>query len=94
VICPSQNFITSIMLKTRWRGHFLGQEDMRAKFCQGNLKERGYLKYLDLDGTVILKYMLKEQGGLVHLKIGKSGGVLLYRVGASDYIKSRIIQGC
>jgi len=43
---------------------------------------------LDLDGRVILKYMLKEQGGLVHLKIWKSSGVLLHKIGASDYIKS------
>jgi hypothetical protein len=32
--------------------------------------------------------MLKEQGGLVHLKIVKIGGVLLYRIEDSDYIKS------
>ena len=57
---------------------------MRARVCQGNLKERGYFQYRDVDGTIILKLMLKEQGGLVHLKIGKSGGVLPHRIGASD----------
>ena len=65
---------------------------MGARVCQGNLKERGYFQYRDVDGTIILKLMLKEQGGLVHLKIGKSGGVLPHRIGASDYIKSRIIM--
>jgi hypothetical protein len=42
---------------------------MCARFFQGNLKERRYLQYLDVDGTIILKHTIKEQGGLVPLRM-------------------------
>jgi hypothetical protein len=34
---------------------------------------------LDTDGRIILKYMLKEQDGLIYLKICKSGGFFYTR---------------
>jgi hypothetical protein len=61
---------------------------MRPRFCEGNLTERGNFEYLDVDGTIILKYTLWEQGGLVHFGIGKKWWVIVHRIGASYYIKS------
>jgi hypothetical protein len=35
-------------------------------FWWGNMKERGHLEYLDIDGKVILKRILKKYNGMVH----------------------------
>jgi hypothetical protein len=50
----------------------------------GNLKERNSLEDLSVDGTVILKWALKEHNGmvwnnLIWLKTGKSGGLFSAR---------------
>ena len=45
----------------RWVGHMtcMGEEISSYRFWWGNLKERDHLKYLGIDGRIILKCMLK-----------------------------------
>ena len=50
-------------------------------FRKGNLKERGYLKELNVDGLIMFLWILKTQGGrewteLIRSRIERSGGLL------------------
>jgi hypothetical protein len=54
---------------------------MHTQFLSENLKGRDHLENIDVDGRVILKWILKKYGGRVYtrfiwLGIGTSGGLL------------------
>lgn len=47
----------------RWSGDVAcsgGKRNMHTRLWLGNTKERGYLDDLDLDGNIILKWILKK----------------------------------
>jgi hypothetical protein len=49
----------------RWAGHvaYIGGGEVHAGFWSGNLRERGHLVDLDVDGRKILKRIFKKWGG-------------------------------
>jgi hypothetical protein len=54
---------------------------VHAEFWWGDLRERDHLKDLGVDGSIILKWILKKWDGeawseLILLRTGKSGGHL------------------
>jgi len=58
--------------------------DFYARVWLDNLKERGYSDDLDVDGKIILEWILGKQGGkiwtgLIWVMIGISGGLLWTR---------------
>jgi len=58
----------------------------------GNMKERANLEDLSVDGTVILKCVLKEHNGMawsgfIWLKTGKSGGLFSARSSNPDILE-------
>jgi len=46
--------------------HGLGQGDIHTGFWWGNLRKRDYLKDLDVDGRIILKWIFKMPDGGGH----------------------------
>ena len=46
--------------RMRWVGHGLGQGDIHTGFWWGNLREGDYLRDLDVDGRIILKWILRK----------------------------------
>ena len=61
-----------------------GGREMTSSFWWRKVSERDYLEDLGIDGTIILKCILKKYDvrswtGLVWLKIGISGGLLSAR---------------
>lgn len=62
-------------------GAYGGEEECKAGFGWGNLKLRSCMEDLDLDGKIILKWILKERGNtawfrLTWFGLGTSGGLL------------------
>ena len=56
---------------------------MHSRFWCRNIREREYLEDVNIDGRIILKWMLKtwvgEWTGLVWLRTGTDGGLLCMR---------------
>jgi len=67
------------------KSQYGGDKRCRPGFGVGGiLKERDYLEYLGVDGSIMLKSMLKKVAerawtGLIRLRIGTSGGLFLMR---------------
>jgi len=61
--------------------HILGRGKVHTGFRWGNLRERGYLNDLGINGKIVLKLMFKKWGGgpwtgLIWLWIGTGGRTL------------------
>ena len=54
---------------------------LEGKFCWENLRERGHLEYLSVDGRVILKWILRNSvrvwTGLIGIWIGTGVNALM-----------------
>jgi len=69
--------------RMRWLGHLvlMRKKRMHTGYRRVNLKEGEHLEYLGIDGTIILKLLLKKYcdgvwSGLVWLRMGISFGLL------------------
>jgi hypothetical protein len=67
----------------RWAGHVacVGERRVAHTFWWESLRVRDYLKDLDSDGRIILKWIFKKWvveawTGLIWLRIGAGGGLL------------------
>ena len=67
----------------RWVGHVahVGRVEVYAGFWWGNWRERDHLKYPDIDGRIILRWIFRKCDvgawtGLIWLRIGTGGGHL------------------
>ena len=56
----------------------LSRREMQAGFCWENLKKRDNLGHLDVDGRLMLKYILKDWEGMDWIHLAQDTGIFGY----------------
>jgi hypothetical protein len=61
----AQPIVLDLYQEMRWAGHVerAGSGDVLTWFWWENMRERDYLEYVGVDGRIVLKGIVKKQGG-------------------------------
>jgi hypothetical protein len=51
----------------------MGRRKMRRGFWRGNVKERDHLEDLDVDGRLILNWIVKKYDGMDYINLAQNG---------------------